>query len=244
MATAKTPPRKAPSRTTKAKAPSKAKTTKPKLVEETTPKPKAAAKRAVKTAAKKVAKADRKATHALAKNRKNPLVRVVGWLSEAADQPPLIAASIGTIAIGLAVKRADLARGGARMLASHLLATAAKTAIKHQIDRTRPGTALDQGHQRFEVGDTGDHEEKSFPSGHTAGAVAVALAASHDIEGAGAPAALATAAVAAAQAPTGHHYLSDVVVGGAVGWASEAIVSAIFDRWEPSVEAALGTSGA
>ena len=60
-----------------------------------------------------------------------------------------------------------------------------------------------------------------------------------DIEGAGLPAALATGAVAAAQAPTGHHYLLDVVVGGAVGWASEAVVSAVFDRLEPAVRGTL-----
>lgn len=196
----------------------------------------ATGKATVKKAAKKVAEADRDATHALAKNRKSPLIRVVGWLSEAADQPPLIAASLGTLAIGLAAGRADLARGGARMLASHLLATGAKLAIKHQIDRTRPSTALDTGQSRFEVGDTGGHDEKSFPSGHTAGAVAVALAASHDIKGAGVPAALAAGAAALAQAPAGNHYLTDVVVGGAIGWATEAIVSAVFDRFEPLVE--------
>ena len=166
-------------------------------------------------------------------------MRAIGFLSEVADQPPLIAASLGTIAIGLATRRGDLARGGARMLASHLLATGAKLAIKHQFDRTRPSKALDSGNERFEPGDTGDHDEKSFPSGHTAGAVAVALAASHDIEGAGVPAALAAGAVAAAQAPVGNHYLSDVIVGGAVGWASEALVSAVFDRFEPKVKAAI-----
>lgn len=192
-----------------------------------------------KAAAKKLVKADHDATLALAKHRREPLIRVAGWVAEIADQPPLIAVSLGTLAIGLAFRRADLARGGARMLASHLLATAAKTAIKHQIDRTRPGRALDQGHDRFEVDDTGDHEEKSFPSGHTAGAVAVALAASHDIKGAGVPAALATVAVAAAQPPSGHHYLSDVVVGGAVGWVTETIVSAMFDRFEPPIERAI-----
>lgn len=194
---------------------------------------------AVMKVARKVARADRQATHKLAKHRRNPLMKAIGFLSEVADQPPLVAASLGTLAIGLATRRGDLARGGARMLASHLVATGAKLAIKRQIDRTRPSAALDRGASRFEVGDTGGHDEKSFPSGHTAGAVAVALAASHDIDGAALPAALATGAVAAAQAPAGNHYLLDVVVGGAVGWAAEAVVSAVFDRLEPKVEAVV-----
>ena len=226
----------------KRKSPAKAKTS---VTVEATIKPKTKTARKLATkAARKVVKADRAATHALAKNRKHPVMKAVAFLSEVADQPPLIAASLGTVAIGLATRRADIARGGARMLVSHLLATGAKLAIKRTIDRTRPSAALESGNSRFEIGDTGGHEEKSFPSGHTAGAVAVALAASHDIEGAGLPAALATGAIAAAQAPAGNHYLSDVVVGGAVGWAVEAVVSAVFDRWEPPIEAALGTRGA
>jgi membrane-associated phospholipid phosphatase len=195
--------------------------------------------KAVKKAAKKIVEVDTLVTHAAAQGRNNPVMKAIGFLSEAADQPPLIALSLGTLAIGLATRRADVARGGARMLASHLLATAAKSAIKHRINRTRPGAALDMGEQRFERGHSREHDLSSFPSGHTAGAVAVALAAGHDIEGAGVPAVLAAGAVAAAQAPTGHHYLTDVVVGGAVGWAVESVVSAVFDRFEPPIEQAI-----
>lgn len=192
-----------------------------------------------KKAAKKVAQADTAATHKVAKLRDKPWMKVIAALSEVADQPPLIAASIGTLAIGLATRRADLTRGGARMLLSHLLATGAKLAIKHQFDRTRPSHALDGTGHHFEKGDEGGHEDKSFPSGHTAGAVAVARAVSRDIEGAAVPATVVTVAVAAAQAPTGHHYFSDVAVGAAIGWAAEAIVSAVFDRLEPKVTAAI-----
>lgn len=192
--------------------------------------------RAVKKTAGKIARADRNATHRVAKARNNPIMKVVGFLSEAGDQPPLIAASLGTLAIGLAAGRPDIARGGARMLLSHLLATGAKLAVKRQFDRTRPSRALDGAGHHFTRGDEGGHADKSFPSGHTAGAVAVALAAAHDIDGAAAPAALTAGAIAAAQAPTGHHYFSDVLAGAAIGWASEAIVSAVFDRFETKVE--------
>lgn len=206
-------------------------------------KAKAPKAKAVKKAARAVVRADEGATHTLAAHRDSPWVKAAGFISEVADQPPLIAASAGTLAIGLMSGRRDLARGGARMLFSHLLATGMKSLIKHQIDRTRPGTALDRGKTRFEPGKTGGHEDKSFPSGHTAGAVAVALAASHEIDGAAVPAALGAGAVAAAQAPAGRHYLTDVVVGGAVGWAAEAVVAAVFDRFEDTDPLPLAGEG-
>lgn len=200
---------------------------------------KASKGKTVRKVARKVEKIDRQVTHSVAKARHHPAMKVIGFLSEVADQPPLIAASVGTLAIGLATGRRDLARGGARMLASHLLATGAKLAIKNRIARTRPSAALDKGEHRFELCEDGDHDETSFPSGHTAGAVAVTLAASREIEGVAAPGLAATAAVAVAQAPAGNHYLLDVVVGGAIGWATEAVVSAVFDRLEPKLEAAI-----
>lgn len=185
----------------------------------------------VKKAAKKVARADVRATHQAMRFRDTPLMKAFATFLEAADQPPLIIASAGTFAIGLLAKRGDVARGGARMLAAHLLATGGKLAVKHQFDRTRPSEAAQSGH-RFARGDEGGHAEKSFPSGHTAGAVAVARAASHEIDGAALPATLATALVAGGQAPAGNHYLSDVIAGAAIGWAAEAVVGAVFDRIE------------
>lgn len=195
--------------------------------------------KAVKRTAKKAARADVTATHKVAKARNTPVMKLVGFLAEAGDQPPLIAASIGTLAIGLVAGRGDLARGGARMLFSHLLATGAKLAIKHRFDRTRPSRALTGAGHHFATGDKGGHADKSFPSGHTAGAVAVALAAAHDIDGAALPVGLAAGGIAAAQAPAGNHYFSDILAGAAIGWASEALVSAVFDRLEPKVENAI-----
>lgn len=188
-----------------------------------------------------VAEADRDATYTLARHRDAPVVKATGVLAEIADQPQLIATSIGTLVIGLIARRPDLVRGGARMLASHLAATAAKSVIKHSVDRTRPAHALDSGKARFEKGDSTDHKQTSFPSGHTAGAVAVSRAASRDIAGVAVPSALATVAVAAAQPVNGKHYLSDLIVGAAVGWIAEAAVSAVFDRVAPVVEERLAT---
>ncbi|GAA0668877.1 undecaprenyl-diphosphatase [Sphingomonas insulae] len=183
-----------------------------------------------KKAAKTVAAADRKATHDAARHRDATPVKAAGLLAEIADQPQLIAISAATIAAGLIGRRRDLVRGGARMLAAHLLATAAKSAIKHRFDRSRPGKALSDGHTRFERGDSDDHQLNSFPSGHTAGVVAVARAAAREIDSAAVPAALGAGAIAAIQPVAGNHYLSDVIVGGAIGWIAEAIVDAMLEH--------------
>ncbi len=193
-----------------------------------------------KKAAKKVARTDREITHDAASRRHTMPVRLAAFLGEVADQPQLITASIGTIAAGVIGRRPDLVRGGARMLAAHLLATAAKSAIKHSIDRTRPAKALDDGAHRFDPGDSDDHDLNSFPSGHTAGAVAVARAAAREIDGIAAPAALSAGAIAAIQPVAGNHYLSDVIVGGAIGWAAEAIVDAVIRQLTPEKEVRSG----
>ncbi|MEG8018273.1 phosphatase PAP2 family protein [Sphingomonas sp. LR55] len=190
----------------------------------------------IERAAKTVEAADRGVTLKAAEQRDRPAVKAVGFLAEIGDQPQLVATSIGTAVIGLIARRPDMIRGGVRMLAAHAAATFVKSAIKSSVDRTRPEKAIEDGKAKFEAGDSDDHDQTSFPSGHTAGAVAVARAVSRDIDGAGAPAAIITGMVAAAQPINGKHYLSDLVVGAAVGWIAEALVSAVFDRVAPVVE--------
>ncbi len=190
----------------------------------------------IERAAKTVEAADRGVTLKAAEQRDRPAVKAVGFLAEIGDQPQLVATSIGTAVIGLIARRPDMIRGGVRMLAAHAAATFVKSAIKSSVDRTRPEKAIEDGKAKFEPGDSDDRDQTSFPSGHTAGAVAVARAVSRDIDGAGAPAAIITGMVAAAQPINGKHYLSDLVVGAAVGWIAEALVSAVFDRVAPVVE--------
>ena len=170
--------------------------------------------------------ADRKTTYKLAEKRDAPLVKATGFLAEVADQPQLIATSIGTLVIGLIARRPDLTRGGARMLAAHFAATMAKSAIKHSVDRTRPAPAIEKGRARFEPGNSEDHEETSFPSGHTAGAVAVAGALAKDAPVVGATAYALAGGVAAMQLPRGKHYLLDTIAGAAVGFVAQRAASA------------------
>ena len=197
---------------------------------------KATKKLAGKKLAGKLAGVEAAASHRAARYRHHPVARAAGLLAEMADQPQLIVTALGTIGAGVATRRPDLTRGGARMLAAHLVATAMKSAIKRQVDRSRPKHELAGNRTTLRGGHSHDHELSSFPSGHTAGAVAVARALSRDIEGAALPATLAAGAVAATQPATGSHHLSDVVAGAVIGWLAEALVSAVFDRVEPVVE--------
>ena len=175
---------------------------------------------------KDAAHADEKATHKVAEARDTWPVRVLGGLSEGADQPPLVALSVATIALGAILRRPAVARGGARMLASLALATGVKTLLKTGIDRTRPVKAIAEGHHIGKGTGSDDTNLNSFPSGHTAGAVAVAQAAAREIPAVALPARLTALAVGAIQMPRGKHYVSDVLVGAAIGWASEGAVSA------------------
>lgn len=195
-------------------------------------------KKNVRKTLKAALKADRRATHAAARARDHPVVKALGTAAEIADQPPLIVLSAATAVAGLVLDRSDLVRGGTRMLAAHLAATALKHVVKRSVDRTRPKRALKDGKHRFEPGHSHDHELNSFPSGHLAGAVAVSRALAHEVEGTGAPAALVTIGVAAAQAPAGNHYFSDMAAGALIGWVAEAMVGAVFDAAADAVTTA------
>lgn len=183
----------------------------------------------MKPAARKLDHADRKVTQAATAKRDTPIVRALGQLSEVGDQPPLRVLSLGTIAIGLWRRDRRLAVAGARMLAAHTLATWLKTRIKRRVDRTRPDHALEAGY-RIEAGDSDEHALSSFPSGHTAGAVAVAQALARDYPAAAGPARVAAAAIAIVQVPRAKHFVGDVVAGAIVGLVAERVASAVVDR--------------
>ncbi len=186
-------------------------------------------------AARKIARADRKATHRAAAHRDEPAVKLAGTVSEVADQPPLVLLGIGTIVVGAVLRRPTVLRNGIRILASEVLATAIKNGLKRSIDRTRPEEAIESGEHRFEPGTSDDHAQTSFPSGHSAGAVAVAGAIAQDLPAAIAPAYAAAAGVAAVQMPRGKHYILDTVAGAAIGFVAQKATSAIIRAAEPAI---------
>jgi membrane-associated phospholipid phosphatase len=156
-------------------------------------------------------------------------VRALGAFAGLGDQPPMRILCGSVIAVGLIGGDRRLARAGLRMLAAHTLATLAKDFVKNRIDRTRPRSKQKAGKDhRPRPGTKKAKEETSFPSGHSAGAVAVARAFARDYPEHGVPALAAGAALSLAQIPRCAHYPSDVGAGIAIGLVSEAAVDIAF----------------
>ena len=180
-------------------------------------------------AAKAVLDADEAAAEAALPYQGSAALEALGRFASLGDQPPLRTLCVATIAAGLAGGDRRLARAGLRMLVAHTVATLAKDFVKHRVDRTRPRSKGEPG--KDHVPRPGRHtakESTSFPSGHSAGAAAVARAFARDYPGLAAPAHAVAGALALAQIPRCAHYPTDVGVGLAIGFAAEAGVDALF----------------
>ena len=160
--------------------------------------------------------------------RRHPLVKAAGWVSELADQPPLISICLATAATGLVMRDRRQSRAGATMLGAELLATWIKTRIKRRVDRTRPHVVDDGGDYEMRPGSSRESEDSSFPSGHTAGAVTVARAIARVYPEHRTAAYVTATAVALIQIPRSKHYPSDVAAGAAIGIVAELAVDAVF----------------
>lgn len=177
-----------------------------------------------------VERADLATAEQAAEWRHHPAIRILGTISQLADQPQLYTVSALTAAAGVVRGDARLARTGLRMVAAEWLATKAKSAIKHRVDRTRPHVPVDGGEYRMEPGESRDKALSSFPSGHTAGAVAVArVYASEYPEYAGAAWALAAFA-GLIQIPRCAHFPSDIGAGAAIGLVAGSLVAKRSER--------------
>jgi membrane-associated phospholipid phosphatase len=153
-----------------------------------------------------------------------PVADAIHPVSKLADQPPMLALAAAGLALGLLGGRPRIAEAGARALASVLLATGAKHVIKNNVRRTRPHRLLDEHKYDRGMGGTGQKADQSFPSGHTADAVAAARAVTRAIPQAAIPAAAFAILAAVAQPLRAAHYPSDVAAGGAIGWLAELLV--------------------
>lgn len=163
---------------------------------------------------------------------RHPLIRALGAASDLTDQEPFYAGTVAFAATGLALRDLRTVRAGTEMLAAHLLATALRGIVKQMVDRTRPIAAAERGRYELAPGQHQESDFNSFPSGHTAGAVAVALTAARHYPTATAPVLGLAGAAAVAQVVRSKHYVTDVVAGAAIGWAAAALVSLLIDRAE------------
>lgn len=180
-------------------------------------------------AVKTIEKADRKlAKHARKAARAKP-VRAAAAVSGLADQPPVAAICATVTALGLLARDERLTRTGLRMGAAFALATLSKSLVKRLVDRTRPQVAHRKGYQARK-GTRDEGAWNSFPSGHTANAVALGLAVTRDYPAAALPAAALAAYTGLAQLPREAHFASDVAAGALIGAASEAATARLFAR--------------
>jgi undecaprenyl-diphosphatase len=178
-----------------------------------------------KEAARKLQRADAAVADAVVPYGDSAAVRALEPLADLGDQPPLRALCGAVIATGLFGGDRRLTRTGLRMLAAHSLATFAKDFVKHRVDRTRPRSKNKPGKDhRVAQGRSKAKEETSFPSGHSAGAAAVARAFAREYPEHSLPAYAAGGTLALAQIPRCAHYPTDVGAGVALGLAAEAVV--------------------
>lgn len=180
-------------------------------------------------AATAVEQADVAAARAVADLRDHPLTRAAGHVSELFDQPPLTALCLATIAGGLLLRDPAVARLGSRMLAAHLLAWGLKSAAKRVFDRTRPFVLVEEGRYETGIGEKFEKKHNSFPSGHTAGAVAVARAWARERPAESLPAHAVAAVAGLVQVPRCMHYPTDIGAGALVGVAAESLASRALD---------------
>lgn len=148
--------------------------------------------------------------------------------SKLADQPQLRTLAGLLVLGGLVAGRPRLARAGMRMLLAHELATAAKNVVKEAVDRTRPRSAKTLADKKPALGDHTAKEDTSFPSGHSAGATAVAFAFSREFPEYRGPALAAAGTLAAVQVPRSAHYVSDVIAGVLIGILAEQAGNSIW----------------
>ena len=191
--------------------------------------------------AERLAEADLATAKAAARLEKTAFARFLDPVADLGDQPSLRILCGSTIAVGLVGGDRRLLRAGLRMLAAHTLATLAKDFVKRRIDRTRPRSAVGRPGKdhRLSPGRDESKEETSFPSGHAAGAVAVARAFARDYPDRAAPAYAAAGLLSLAQIPRCAHYPTDIAAGAAIGLAAESLAAAAFSRFEGR----SGTSG-
>lgn len=175
---------------------------------------------------------DTKVAEALVPHSEALAIRVIGSVSDLSDQKPLYAAAAATMVTGVLLRDGRTWRAGTRVLAAHLLATALRGVIKKTVDRTRPDAAAKRGDYVLEQGERYETDFNSFPSGHTAGAVAVACAVGRAYPGS-VPVPQALAALAGvAQVIRSKHFISDVLAGSVIGFVAEQLISGLIRHAE------------
>jgi undecaprenyl-diphosphatase len=163
---------------------------------------------------------------AIAKTATPRLDRAMRSLSNAADHSRLSIAAAGVLALtaGPAGRRAAVAGLASVSVTSGVV----NLVIKPLGRRRRPDrTAVKVPVQRH----VAMPASRSFPSGHSAAAVAFASGASHALPAAGLPLHLLAAVVSYSRIHTGVHFPGDVVAGALIGSAVADLTTGALGRW-------------
>ncbi|HEY6048302.1 MAG TPA: phosphatase PAP2 family protein [Sphingomicrobium sp.] len=157
------------------------------------------------------------------------LLTALHMFSKIGDQPQLRVLSGAVLAAGTFAGSDRLVRAGARMMLAHELATAAKDAIKDEVDRKRPRSADNRDDHKPRKGEHQSKKMTSFPSGHSAGAIAVARAFSREFPEYEPDAIGAALLIAASLIPRRSHYPTDIAAGLTLGLAAEKAIDLLWD---------------
>src|SRR5436190_18820429 len=172
-------------------------------------------------------KADIELGKKIAKHRHHPVAKAAEKVGKFGDQGPLYALSSGVLAVGVASRDRRLTDTGLSVLAAIATADVAKRLVKSLVHRTRPHVALDEGRYEADAAGSDDQHEQSFPSGHMAGAAAVARALARNHPEVGAVAGAAAIGIGLTRIAKGAHWPLDVAAGAVMGIAAGAF-SALF----------------
>jgi membrane-associated phospholipid phosphatase len=156
-------------------------------------------------------------------------IRGLDFVSKLGDQPELRTIGTALIIVGTFASNGRAVRAGVKMIVAHEAATAAKNALKARIDRTRPRSVRGPQSIKPKSGSHSAKEESSFPSGHSAGAVAAASAFARDYPEFRLVALVFAAVVASSQIVRCAHYPSDVAAGVCLGIAAEAVTNGVWN---------------
>ncbi|WP_204245780.1 phosphatase PAP2 family protein, partial [Paracoccus sp. S4493] len=175
-----------------------------------------------------VEEADKDVARSAARHRHHPVVKTLGAASEIADQIPLSIVCAAMIGGGAIAGRPQVTQAGLKMMTAHVLANSVKRIIKNNFKRTRPKVMIEEQTYECEAGESEGGHDTSFPSGHTAGAVAVATVMARDLPQTAVPALAIAAMIAGIQVPRGKHYPIDVAAGAVLGLAAACVVHAFW----------------
>lgn len=182
------------------------------------------------SATTEVEQADIELGKKIASKRHHPAVKAAAKAGKLGDQGPLYALSSGILIVGVAARDRRVTDCALAMLAAIAAADLGKRIVKRLVRRTRPHVLLDHGHYDADTGGSGDKEEQSFPSGHTACTVAAARALSRHFPETIAAAGAATAAIGLSRIAEGKHWPLDVAAGAVIGLAAEKLAAVIYER--------------